>query len=591
MSKHIPLLILFLWTTGVLTYFLAFSIPRNSDGDIFEYFGMTETFINHASVDLNSQDYQNLKQYLGVDFFSEINGFGEKNEQTKGGFLYYIPGKDGKRYPVHFILYSLLAVPFRLTLRFFHLNELFTFTLLNISIITSSLWFIMRRYLRTHLWRQIVLLGLVYTSPLVFFIAYPGVDIYYTMLLLIAIFAFFNSEFILSLVLVVLASWHGQTLVLLAGFGYLWMTIRSFSYDKIGNIIVYPLHGFTRNVIVGTVLLVLAALPYVMNLLIFGVMSPWSILKDGWTTIYGFGIQNVSLQRLFEQFFDLNIGLFWYAPALCIAGGYLFLKLASKNKTYWLIFAAIVVTAFSYQTNPAWKYGTAGFAPTRHVLYVIPFLIYAIITYARLGKKHLVLLSIPILMQFFALQQNSYLTPVYYNSLFHSTYARFILDRWPSLYNPTPKIFVDNTTHTDKKFITTAIYKDESGKCLKAYVTTTDKLMLSNECGKNIVVDSLPEDELSSRKANYTRSTFTTEATFWADPLSCSSDYMGDFKCMHTIQEFITQTGIENTSRVEQVEGHEGSWRLMHGDVVKITIPPGYFIEYRSLQGRYVDFK
>lgn len=450
MINKLPWAAFILATLSLFSFFLNFPI-QNSGGDIVEYFGMTESLINHKGIDLTSKDFENLKNYLNPGYFVDTG-----QTDQNGGFLYYMEGKNGDKYPVHFFFYSLLSLPIRLLLRFFGLNELLALRLTNLAILSLTSFIILKVFLKSA-FKKIVFITLSLLSPIIQFIIWPGPDIYYMSLLLLAVFLFFEKKYFWACLLTGLASWHSQPLVIIFLF----------------NILFY----LKNNGIKPTQLLFLffiTGLPYLLNIYTFGVLTPWTILEDEWTKINGFGLQNASLQKLFEQFFDPNIGLFWYAPGILLVGMFLM----AKNVK---IAATLLITAFFYQTNPAWNYGTAGFGPTRHILFIIPFLIYYI-TSLNKNIKNKIILTLIIISQAFSLSINNFLTPVLENSLNQSPYAAFILNHFPQIYNPTPEIFVDRTNHTDFKYISTAVYKFNN-QCKKAFVLKSDEDKVIKECG------------------------------------------------------------------------------------------------------------
>src|SRR3989338_2730166 len=462
MGNKITLIIFFIITTLLFVFFLNYP-TSNSGGDIVEYFGMSESFISHGGVDLTDVDYNKLRKYLNAGYFTD-----PASTDQNGGFLYYMKGQDGRSYPVHFFFYSLLSVPVRLFLKFFYMDQLITLRLTNLIILTVTVAFILK-YFISGFFQRLVFLTLVYLSPIIFFIIWHGPDIYYISFLLLGIFLFYKNKLIPSILCFGMASWQSQPLVVLA--------LGSLMY------FVYQNRKNLKNAILTILFLgLLIFVPYIFNYWAFGVFTPWTILDDGWTRIYGFGLQNVHVRKLFEQFFDLNIGLFWYAPILTIGGLFAFLASVRKEaKNLWMLIL-VVVTAFAYQTNPAWHYGTAGYGPTRHILFIIPFLIYFFVNRIRPNLQGVFLLIIFAMSQIYILPMNSFLAPKFENSLEHSPYAKWVLSRYPYLYNPTPEIFVDRTNHSDLKYIKSAIYK-EGTVCKKAFILPGDKELLISECG------------------------------------------------------------------------------------------------------------
>jgi len=356
-------------------------------------------------------------------------------------------------------------VPVRLILRIFNLNELNSLRLTNFFILSAVNFFILKRFLKSN-FKKLVYLVLIYFSPLIFFLSWPGVDVFYTSLLLLAIFFFYKRKYLLASVLTALASWHSQPLIVIS-LGFLAGDI--FKQKKI-------------NLGAAFITAILLLIPYGYNDWAFGTLTPWTIFAEGWTQKFGFGLQNASLKKFFELFFDLNMGLFWYAPFIFILGVYNFFKHLKKDKKNWLVLILLVFTSFVYQTNSAWHYGTAGYGPSRHSLYLLPFLVYFVVKYLGLGLKSKIFLFAAVLTQVLILSFNGFLMPNFEHTLYHSPYARFVLNNFPYFYNPTPEIFVDRTNHEDRKYMTSAIYRFD-GVCKKAYILDKDIDKLISECG------------------------------------------------------------------------------------------------------------
>lgn len=429
--------------------------PIQLAGDIVEYFGITESLINHKSFDLTLQDQQNLEKLLHPEYF---------NDPT-----YYISGREGNRYPVHFVFYSFLILPVRLILEFFKTNPLYALPLTNLAIFTFFTAFITFLFLKSSLQKATFLI-LAYFSPLIWFIAWPGPDVLAMMLLLTTLFFFYHKKYFQAALLAALASWHSQPLlgVFVGILGYY----------------IYVSHQRKKALFQAGGLFILSSLPYLYNLFAFNTLTPWTIFNEGWTVMNGFGIHNASVKKLYEQLLDLNFGIFWYIPVATITGLYFLGKRAvSFDKKSIFILVIFIATAFLYQTNPAWHYGTAGFGPSRHALFLVPlFIFFTVISFQERTKKYLAIMFFFVISQFFILSFNGFLIPNFADTLHHSPYATFTLNNAPYLYNPTPEIFVDRTNHQDLKYPTSAIYT-YNGICKKAFLFKMDIQKLKDTCG------------------------------------------------------------------------------------------------------------
>ena len=450
--KLLPLALTLLLAGLIFGAFLAHAPPEPA-GDIAEYFGITESVLRHGSVNLTPIDQASLSKTLHPAYF------------TNPG--YYIRGADGNRYPVHFIAYSLLLVPVRWLLWQIAIPEFHLFSLVNTLLFFAALTYILLRFIKVPS-RQTVFAVLTITSPLLFFLWWPGPDIFSLSLLLVSLFWFYEGGFIPASALAAVASWHSQPLIVVS----------------MGMFLYGALEKHRKNLVLATAaILILAALPYLYNLTVFKTLTPWTLLADGWTTLNGFGLRNLSIQKFMEQFFDLNIGVFWYAPLLLIGAFVSIVSMfRSEPKIRWLtaIFTAML---FAYQTNPAWHYGTSGFGPGRHAIAIIPFLIAAVVWHAKPKPVWTGFIIAVMVSQLYILSLNGYMFPTFTNTLVHSPAAALVLDRWPALYNPTPEIFSDRTNHTDLDRPSSAIYVT-NGVCKKAYVLGRDIDSVIQTCGQ-----------------------------------------------------------------------------------------------------------
>lgn len=447
MKKLLPYFLV-LFTFGCIAgAFLVHPVPEPA-GDIVEYYGITESVIRHASLALSSSDQSTLSHALHPEYFSNPG--------------YYIKGIDGNRYPVHFIVYSLILIPLRLLLQALHQHPLLLFPLGNTMIFFLCLIYIIEHSIRSSL-RQGIIIAAAITSPLLFFLSWPGPDIFSLSLLLVALVLFYENNPATAAIITAIASWQSQPLIVISVLMGIYTIIK------------------TKRITPMVLAICISLIPYIYNMYIFGVLTPWQTFADGWTKLYGFGIQNLSVLKLYEQLFDLNIGVFWYAPILTIAGCVALIRSFRSSKGMWVILM-LLAALFAFQTNPAWHYGTSGYGPTRHAIVLIPFLIAAMTYHTWSRKLSISIIGLMIVSQIYVLSYNNYIFPIFTNTLVHSPVAQFVLDRWPALYNPTPEIFVDRTNHTDLDHPTSAVYTLH-GVCKKAYILTKDIDTVTNMCG------------------------------------------------------------------------------------------------------------
>lgn len=571
---------------GILLYFLV-NPTIQYGGDIVEYYGITESLVNHQTIALSRQDKQNLIERLGPGYFDNPE--------------YYIEGKNGKNYPVHFPLYSLLLTPIRLLLSFIGLDTYTVFRVFNLVVLFGFTLYIVKRYAKDA--TEAVLLSVLITaSPLLWYMVWPGPEVYSVMLMLVSLFLFSEGtagKRLTAIAVASIASYQSQPLVLLP-LGYLliilfekyWPAIKRTTLKKRGAHLILGLPvPEAADVLLTLFLAGIIALPNIFYSLLFGTFSSYARLE-------GVGFGNASLQKLVELYFDPNIGLFFYAPIIMIAGLISWFVLTRKNKEYIWLGLILLGISVLYLTNTNWNSGTAGYGPTRYSLYALSFLVFFIFRAIQTVSNKRVLTTVISILALathsviFAF--NGYLSPDFSNTVRHSPMARFVLNNIPALYNPTPEIFVERTIGKEGGFWDTTIYKDRNGACKKAYTLITSTQKLVDECG---FIPPGYEEKLKNEfveRASFPRTVLTTEATFYPADDVCAWDYQPSkerpYVCMKTIEDVAMYAGITDPGRVEAVENAPGVWKLKWGKAIAITVPPGYIINHYSFTGVYVNY-
>lgn len=225
-----------------------------------------------------------------------------------------------------------------------------------------------------------------------------------------------------------------------------------------------------------------AALPPLFYLWKLGTPSPLARVSTDASLL--------SLRRALELFFDLNVGLLPYLPLTVL----LFLLASALKLARWRTalpaaerLALLLVMALACTVTHNWNGGAAG--PSRYTVWLLPFLVMAVAELvdawhaggSALKRLALIVATLAVAAQAFAFFARGGLVQGE-DSLEHSYAARLVLQRTPSLYNPTPSVFVSRTLHRDviREF---AVYRDEEGRCRKAYARPKDGAQLLALCG------------------------------------------------------------------------------------------------------------
>lgn len=569
---------------AALTIFLGWfllRVPVQLGGDIAEYYGITESVLRHGSVELRADDQAALEKVLHPAYFSDPG--------------YYIAGRNDQRYPVHFVVYSYLAVPIRVLLQFMGQNPIRSLYFVNAISFLLMVAVIWRWYLK-NLGSRLLFLSLAVFSPLQSFFIWPGPDLWFVAVLIVGIMALLNQQMLFALALTTVASWHSQPLLLLAAGIAAYYCIEGIIHPSKDWLKILLIRSIT-SIAIGAI----GLLPYAYNWFAFGVLTPWTLFQDGWTQLNGFGFQNMSVLKLYEQFFDLNIGLFWYSFGLWLPLLYFWGRGNKQSRVPMVMFSVglLLITALGYHTNPGWHYGTAGYGPSRHILFAVAFLLAWLAldlqSFKTKNWKQLVIYLTAIGIQIWLGQFNNYFNPNLEHTLYHSPLANFVLSNYPSWYQPTPEIFVDRTNHRDVTRPDTAIFRDSSGHCRKVYALTTDSDAVLRTCGTPQIGIL---DNPFGRFASYDRKTRITTARFWPTAEACQGDYvktsLRGFYCIQDEASFTKLTGLDAVSSKvtlnPETELGPGIWSVSSEAPIVITVPAGYSMEYTSYEGNYATY-
>ena len=528
-------------------------------GDIIEYYGISESFINHLSFKLTSFDKTKLIEKFGKGYFENPE--------------YYPANSQGNRYSSHFFAYSVLQVPVRLFLRLFNMEELKTFRLTNIIVLFACAFFLMKNYILSY-WKRILFIILLFGSPLMFFIVWPGPELIATCCILMAVFLFFNNRKKEAFLFSLFPAWQSQPLMFIslgitASIFIDMLTSKQFSI---------------KNVLILLCLNILIFTPNIYYLAIYGNLSPFTVTK-----IVSMG--NFTFQKVIEVIIDPNIGLLFYAPVLVIGAVYALFHKRFKKITNILFLFSFLLPLFFFPLINNWNHGTAGYGPTRYALYLIPLCIYLILTLFDKKKLMMGLIVLYIITQSYILSFNNGLMPTFENTFQHTPFAKLLLQYAPNLYNPTPEIFFERTFGKEYPVIVTSAYK-HNGKCKKAYILPTQKDILVKLCG-SIPTDLVFINEFAKPQA-ITQKVLTAEATLYPADKSCAYDYTPTLEkpyiCMKTLEDVTKYTQIEDEDRWIKVKNSFGAWTLKWAKPIEISIPPGYIVHYYSLDGRYINY-
>jgi len=470
-SRQGDLLILLLIAVVLLT--LAFTDSSQSRGDSREYFQMLFSFANHGSPDLRPGD---LDSYREAGLRGNID-----NPYSSNG---YNTTSSGSSYSVHFWLYPLVSLPALWFLRIFGQDDLIVFQVTNALLLLFAVacLLLFSGFKRNQRW---LFTALVLISPAMWYMDWPGPEIFSFSLVIASIACFSRNKLALAVLAAALASTQNAPIIVLVLF---YLAHGVYGIIKESN---------TRKRLTTATLLGVSALPALVPMIFsyieFG--TPNMLYRTGAASFSG-----ISLQRTQSFFLDLNQGMLPYIPIILLV--FVYLAVRDWRKREWLLYEISLVVLFMVllsETTTNWNSDSEGIM--RYGVWMIPLLIWGVAARTDLSlKTDKILLAVALCIQIvivfdypswvIAGQLDSQNRPIYLYAK-HNTLATYMLDNHPSLYNPEPEIFADRTLHADTHYwaLLPVVYRRGDGKVTKILTDyeNLDTLVKNNAVDPGII--------------------------------------------------------------------------------------------------------
>jgi hypothetical protein len=429
-------------------------VPPRLVGDGAEYFVVAEALARHASPDLRLGDRESVRQMLDAEGVAGGDRLQEVPE---------VIGRDGRAYGIHFWGYPLLTLPVRFALRRMGTSGLrapqVTNALLFVAAVGLALF---RSPFPDHARRTFATLTVL--SPALWFVLWPHPEVFSFSLAIAALVWRSTGRRSLAVLAAALASVQNPPLVLLA---------LALSAEAIRDAFTKP-ERKASGLAAPAVCLLPALVPSLFCLWQFGTPS---LLTRG-----AVSSANMSSGRTLELLFDLNVGLLPYAPVVVVGS----LCAALRARSRIAAWALALAMGYLCTATCNWNSGTSG--PARYAVWIYPLILYVFVSAIRGGtdrdsttSRGLALLAI--VSQGLLVGSRGGMEPRA-DYLRHSAAARFLLDRWPSAYNPTYEIFVERTRQQEEPFPGPApiLYRFR-GECRKALAQKRHLAVLRALCG------------------------------------------------------------------------------------------------------------
>lgn len=409
-------------------------------GDGFEYGMMVESFYNHASPEMAHEDvnsFQNNHPNTYQFFIDEINktNFIESNNfmSNIGG---YYTDLYNKQYSYHFWMYSLLNMPSKYISTVLPFGGDYIFTLTHFFLLLAFIIY-MYKFCTVSDYCKFILVVAFILSPTIHYFKWSHSEFFISIFVYWSIILFYEKKYLWAAILSAVASTQNSVIILLPLF---YISIELFNHKLfIEKKEFYHINKtkLVKFLITYLPVFILIAIPSYFYFKHYHVTSV--IVANGFMDG-----KSSFLNRFFGVYFDLNQGIIIGAPLILITAIILIpIKLIYARKEKLDLFIIIVVLMQTIAVLKASNWNCGHSVILRYGVWIYSSLLaFVIFNLSEIKYKDLV--GLLFITQFIVLVFNKHLIgKIDYIS--HNEVSKFVLNNFPTLYNPDPEIFAERT--------------------------------------------------------------------------------------------------------------------------------------------------
>ena len=438
----------------ILLYMTVFYFHPVIVGDGHEYLGITISFFNHQSPDLQSQDIA-LRRAIES----------ENNVNQPEIYNYYDYEKstiNGQYYSYHFWLYSLACLPAYLTLHFLNLNVLKCFQITNALLLIFSLTIIII-YAPFNHFKKFIFLLLAGLNPVLLYIIWPHPEVFTYSLVLAAIVFMLAKMPYPAILMASLASLQNPPVSVLTFF------LIFYGWEE---------HGWKLKSLLG--MIGVSSISLAQYAFYYFYFHTYSLITEAQYA----SIHFITLEKVLSLFINLDFGILPYFTVLlivCLIS--LMIGIWRREAIIPLLWVVLFLMAIMCSTQINWNGGMMYLS--RYATYFLPVL-FAIVflSYNYHPKK---LIGIVILLGILITVLTTAYLSIHYDM---GAYCKFnplssaVLMDAPYLYNPPYEVFAERTLGLEANYSTCypIVYPDRSHphKILTDYKHIPDVEMMLN---------------------------------------------------------------------------------------------------------------
>lgn len=387
--------------------------PPRLAGDVWEFWGIAESFQRHATPELRPDDLEAVYED------ARIAGF----RDTPVTPYAYEQAPDGRWYSVHFWLYGACGVPAKAYLEWTGRNGLAWPGVLNAALLALAVGFALFGS-SAPVAERVALASLAAVGPVMPYVAWPGPEVFSWAFALVAVVAYRDRRYALAGLAVGIASTQNQPVILFGGF-----VVLAALWERRWR----AAAGAAAGTAVGLT-------TYAFYYYHFG--------KYNLVAVANVSFVYVSWLRTWGQFFDLNQGLFPFAPLLVAGMIYGAVRIARRGDAHGvLLLTGTLAVMVGTQVSRNWNSGCDGLQ--RYLVWVLPLAAGVAVTGIG-GRRRLWAFAAVAAAAHLAVAEAYHRTDALEGGyLSHTAPARWVMTHFPQAYMPEPEVFVERTRHAD----------------------------------------------------------------------------------------------------------------------------------------------
>ena len=398
----------------ILLYISVYYLHPLYIGDSREYLGMSISFYNHLSPDLQDVDLT-LRSIIEAK-----NGIVLSNDFD---YLQYYRSESGRYYSNHMWIYSLLNMPMFLLIHYLNFNEYKSFQITNSLLIIACLWLIV--LLKPYKgWNNFWFFLLCAINPALFYIWWPHTEVFSYSFVVMAIVFALKGGYKLSVLLSAFASLQNPPIIILTIY-FVFVGWKESNWD-------------TKNLFCLLGCASFSSIYYIFYYLNYHTYSLQALIGAA-------SIDYISSNKVLNLFFDLNCGMLPYIPLLLIIA-LLSLVFSLKKKDLYIASLWLVLISMATLASTTVNWNSGMLYINRYAIWMLPIVILISICGLKglsRKKSNVILLAVFMInlsITGFCLYEHDLGSYLKFNSP-----SGLILVNSPNLYNPPYELFAERS--------------------------------------------------------------------------------------------------------------------------------------------------